>query len=229
MRVSRFNPRNRGFTLIELMIVVAIIGILAAIAIPNFIKFQARSKQGEAKANLKGLFTSQKSYFQEKDRYSGLSGAIGFAPERGNRYAYVISAEVPDGSGAVAQDRSLALIPAGANHIINVDTFKYRYMPDGTTDTLPNPAMTVLGGVPNNGNAGTYRENLNGVDVSHFLHTAVGNIDNDVTDGTGYDQWFISSQSVGPVTPSACNAFQPDELNAAEGVPYNMNNDVECQ
>src|SRR5581483_9733545 len=60
----------KGFTLIELMIVVAIIGILAAIAIPNFIKFQARSKQSEAKANMKAMFTAEKAFYQEKDRFS---------------------------------------------------------------------------------------------------------------------------------------------------------------
>ena len=47
---------KKGFTLIELMIVVAIIGILAAIAIPNFLKFQAKSKTSEAKTNLGAIF-----------------------------------------------------------------------------------------------------------------------------------------------------------------------------
>ncbi|WP_414645174.1 type IV pilin protein, partial [Candidatus Deferrimicrobium sp.] len=54
----RGKKGKKGFTLIELMIVVAIIGILAAIAIPNFLRFQAKSKQSEAKTNLGGIFTA---------------------------------------------------------------------------------------------------------------------------------------------------------------------------
>src|SRR3954463_16802551 len=99
---------QKGFTLIELMIVVAIIGILAAIAIPNFIKFQARSKQSEAKANLKAIFTAQKAFFQEKDRYSSLTGEVGFSPERNNRYAYYLTA------ANTLENRDTTTLPAGS-------------------------------------------------------------------------------------------------------------------
>jgi type IV pilus assembly protein PilA len=69
---------SKGFTLIELMIVVAIIGILAAIAIPNFLKYQAKSKQSEAKTNLKGIFTAEMSYFGEQNKFVAVFNDIGF-------------------------------------------------------------------------------------------------------------------------------------------------------
>jgi len=86
----------KGFTLIELMIVVAIIGILAAIAIPNFVKFQCRSKQSEAKGNLKAIYVAEEAYRGEYDTYwptlSGASG-IGFQAKGSKiRYTYSVTA-----------------------------------------------------------------------------------------------------------------------------------------
>ena len=59
----------KGFTLIELMIVVAIIGILAAIAIPNFLRFQARAKQSEAKQNFGAIFTAYETYTSDNNTF----------------------------------------------------------------------------------------------------------------------------------------------------------------
>jgi len=63
--MKRFHKRKGGFTLIELMIVVAIIGILAAIAIPNFLRFQLKAKSSEGKTNLAAIRTSEESYYSE--------------------------------------------------------------------------------------------------------------------------------------------------------------------
>ncbi len=63
---QRFHNR-KGFTLIELMIVVVIIGILAALAIPRFMQATTKSKQSEAKQILKQIYTMQRAYRQESN------------------------------------------------------------------------------------------------------------------------------------------------------------------
>jgi type IV pilus assembly protein PilA len=169
---------KKGFTLIELMIVVAIIGILAAIAIPNFIKFQARSKQAEVKANMKAAYTAEKAYYQEKDTYSSSVLAVGFAPERGNRYTYLLGALDSTGTARTATS---ADAPGATTTTVCVDTFKF---PSLTC------AASTLGAVVVTGTTGT------------FLVTGSGNVDND----TGMDEWSISSETrASGATSSAAN------------------------
>ncbi|MDX1411394.1 MAG: prepilin-type N-terminal cleavage/methylation domain-containing protein, partial [Nitrospirales bacterium] len=70
--------RQKGFSLTELMIVVAIIGILATIAIPSFMSYQAKTKQVEAKNNLVAIHTGEVAYFAENNGYVDDFNAIGF-------------------------------------------------------------------------------------------------------------------------------------------------------
>ena len=72
---------NKGFSLIELMVVVGIIGILASVAVPNLLKFQAKAKQSNAKTELSAIYGTQKAFAVEYATYTASLKALGFAPD----------------------------------------------------------------------------------------------------------------------------------------------------
>jgi type IV pilus assembly protein PilA len=80
--------RQDGFTLVELMVVVAIIGLLSAVAIPNFKKYQAKAKVSEAKLQLSAVYTAQQAFFSDFNMFANCLDYMGFNPasETASRY-----------------------------------------------------------------------------------------------------------------------------------------------
>jgi type IV pilus assembly protein PilA len=79
--------KQAGFSLVELMVVVGIIGILAAIAVPKLQQFTAKSKQSEARVNLKSIDTMQQSYYAENSTF-GTFAQIGYSAPGTAKYTY---------------------------------------------------------------------------------------------------------------------------------------------
>ncbi len=94
MKISEINKtahKQSGFTLIELMIVVAIIGILAAIAIPNFLAYQKKAITTEAKQELANIRTLEVTYNADELTYGSLSSISWALPTGKKRYTYSLS------------------------------------------------------------------------------------------------------------------------------------------
>ncbi|MFN7683973.1 MAG: type IV pilin protein [Oligoflexia bacterium] len=72
--------RRGGFSLVELMVVVGLIGILASVAVPQYQRFQSRARQVEAKLALGAIYNAEKLWFLESGGYTVCLGAIGYEP-----------------------------------------------------------------------------------------------------------------------------------------------------
>jgi len=83
---------EKGFTLIELMIVIAIIGILAGIAIPNFIGYRRRSYNAGANSDIKNAFTSAQAYFIDEP-----TGTVSVAALTGAGYRQTTNVTITTG------------------------------------------------------------------------------------------------------------------------------------
>ncbi len=127
------NLDSKGFSLIELMIVVAIIGLLAAIGIPQYAKFQAKARTTEAKAALTALFTAERSFQLEWQSYTVDMKNIGFGVE-GSGLRYVTGFQT-------AQACSVAM-PAGAPAEVTTRT---QSISTGVDDTASTNWNTTVG------------------------------------------------------------------------------------
>lgn len=158
------------------------VATLAAIAVPNFVKFNVRARQAEVKANLKSAYAAQRAYFDDKDTYSESIDEVGFLPERSNRYRYVF---------APASDSLFPGSPDGGAH-------------NGVlADQRPSPPpdnATLLAGIPP---ALLAEAGLHGKcpEACHITMLAVGNLDGD----SDVDVWSISTmvRTIGGVSVPA--------------------------
>ena len=179
----RMLKSQSGFSLIELMIVVAIIGILATIAIPNFNRFQAKAKQSEAKGNLAGIYSAEKAFYAEWSSYYGSLPDIGFTPE--GRLNYHVGFPALGGALLVAP-----FTPTAYTACINT----------GKLGPACNASFQVAAGVPayasttmTAGCLGTSTDTLTTPSNVGFQATAIGHISQVV--GLN-DIWEINSDKI---------------------------------
>lgn len=170
------HTSNQGFTLVELMIVVAIVGILASVAVPNYMKYQSKARQTEAKIALAAVYTSEKSSYAENSSYHSCLPHIGYAPESTNRFYAV---------GFTVTNVSAPNLPACAGTLTS-DTSATNAVCFTASATAQNTAATTNQTTCSGGTVGT-------ITTDSFSASAGGSVSRSFS---GLDVWYIDQDKV---------------------------------
>lgn len=167
--MKKFLTNSKGFTLVELMVVVAIIGILSAIAVPNFKKYQAKSKQSEAKIQLAAVYATEVAANADYDTYATCLIDLGYEQPPKGYYIVGFSADEPTSRGTITTRTGVATSCTNANYAVAPPAGKHLKV-----DAAALPAATNLPATA--------------VTPTTFDAAAVGDISGS---GATYDIWKI--------------------------------------
>ncbi|MFL5815304.1 MAG: type IV pilin protein [Bdellovibrionia bacterium] len=170
------HRKNKGFTLVELMVVVAMVGVLSAISMNSYKGFVIKARATEAKIALSAIYSAEKSFAAENGSYTACLANIGYSPEGSNRYFYVgftalshgtINSCGPNGTSDCLQVNWQA---GGTNctHDPKMDTgVDYAYP---ATASMPDASSPPPGAAP-------FASLIGGttIDTSHFTVLAISN------------------------------------------------------
>jgi len=189
-------PRGpRGSTILEAAIVLVMLGLLSAVALPRFLSSRTRAHQAEARSNLKSWILAQRSFYEENARYEEDIRELGFTVERGNRYTYYFG-RLPF-FYCETRDTAVAVVPQPPPgwSVDCITRDRYEHGMNSLDKPLWWPFMGRTVGITHTGegyapsNPGVTNSRMGWTPEGNISALAVANIDDDAA----VDTWYVSS------------------------------------